>query len=465
MSLHLHNTLSRSKEEFVPAEPGRVSVYVCGPTVYNRPHIGNARPAVVFDVLVRWLRTRYAVTYVRNITDIDDKINAAAAESGESIAVVAARHAADYHADMEALGVLPPDVEPYATHHLDEMLAMIGKLIDMGHAYVAEGHVLFRVNSYSDYGKLSRRDRRQLIDGARVEVAPYKEDAGDFILWKPSTPAQPGWESPWGRGRPGWHIECSAMAATHLGVTIDIHGGGNDLIFPHHENEIAQSTCAHNGAVFSRYWLHNGFVNVDHTKMSKSLGNVVLVRDLLQQAPGEVVRLALLSAHYRQPLDWSADVLIEARRKLDRLYNALRNVSGWQDGWQSVQPSEEFTVALDDDINTPRAIAALFNLARDLNRLGNAAEAPAVAKQLRAGAAILGLLAHDPAEWFRIGGDSAGNSAGEIDALLADRNAARKARDFAAADRIRDELLAMGIIIEDGPDGSTWRRVDDKGGR
>lgn len=463
MSLYLHNTLTRSKEEFVPAEPGRVSVYVCGPTVYNRPHIGNARPAVVFDVLVRFLRTRYAVTYVRNITDIDDKINAAAAAAGESIAVVAARHTADYHADMEALGVLPPDVEPYATHHLGEMIAMIGRLIATGHAYSAEGHVLFRVNSFNKYGMLSRRDRRQLLDGARVEVAPYKEDAGDFILWKPSTPDQPGWDSPWGRGRPGWHIECSAMAATHLGVTIDIHGGGNDLIFPHHENEIAQSMCAHNGAVFSRYWLHNGFVNVDHTKMSKSLGNVVLVRDLLQQAPGEVVRLALLSAHYRQPLDWSADVLVEARRKLDRLYNALRNVSGWQDDWQHTPPSTEFTEALEDDLNTPRAIAALFNLARELNRLGDAPEAPAVAKQLRASAAILGLLHQDPAEWCRVGGAATDDSAAEIDALLLERNAARKARDFAAADRIRNQLLAMNVIIEDGPDGSSWRRIDGRG--
>jgi cysteinyl-tRNA synthetase len=358
---------------------------------------------------------------------------------------------------------LPPDVEPYATHHLGEMIAMIGKLIETGHAYSAEGHVLFRVNSFNKYGMLSRRDRRQLLDGARVEVAPYKEDAGDFILWKPSTPDQPGWESPWGRGRPGWHIECSAMAATHLGVTIDIHGGGNDLIFPHHENEIAQSMCAHNGAVFSRYWLHNGFVNVDHTKMSKSLGNVVLVRDLLQQAPGEVVRLALLSAHYRQPLDWSADVLVEARRKLDRLYNALRNVSSWQDDWQTTPPSPEFTEALEDDLNTPRAIAALFNLARELNRLGNAPEAPAVAKQLRASAAILGLLHQDLAEWCRVGGTATDDSAAEIDALLLERNAARKARDFAAADRIRDQLLAMNVIIEDGPGGSSWRRIDGRG--
>ena len=364
MSLTLHNTLSRSKEPFEPLSPDQVLVYVCGPTVYNRPHIGNARPAVVFDVLVRYLRTRYSVTYVRNITDIDDKINAAAEELGESIETIAGRHVQDYHDDMAALGVLPPDIEPYATHHLAEMTAMIERLIASGHAYAAEGHVLFRVNAFADYGRLSRRDRRQLIDGARVEVAPYKEDAGDFILWKPSTPEQPGWESPWGRGRPGWHIECSAMAETHLGKTIDIHGGGNDLIFPHHENEIAQSTCAHDGEPFSRYWLHNGFVNVDSTKMSKSLGNVVLVRDLLADAPGEVVRLALLSAHYRQPLDWSDGVLTESRRKLDRLYNALRSVSGWESAWSNAEPSEDFIAALEDDINTPRALAALFNLAR-----------------------------------------------------------------------------------------------------
>jgi cysteinyl-tRNA synthetase len=461
MSLILHNTLSRGKEAFVPSQPGRVSVYVCGPTVYNRPHIGNARPAVVFDVLVRFLRTRYDVTYVRNITDIDDKINAAAQVSGESIAVIAARHAADYHADMDALGVLPPDVEPYATHHLNEMIAMIRVLIEGGHAYEAEGHVLFRVNSYSDYGMLSRRDRRQLIDGARIEVAPYKEDAGDFILWKPSSPDQPGWDSPWGRGRPGWHIECSAMAAAHLGTTIDIHGGGNDLIFPHHENEIAQSTCAHGGAMFSRYWLHNGFVNVDHTKMSKSLGNVVLVHDLLEQAPGEVVRLALLSAHYRQPLDWSADVLVEARRKLDRLYNTLRSVGGPLDGWESAAPTDDFIAALEDDINTPRALAALFDLAREINRLGDTPEALALARQLRASAEIIGLLGNDPVAWFEQGGGDDKPGAAELDALLVKRTEARIARDFAEADRIRDQLAGMGIVIEDSPDGPRWRRTDN----
>jgi len=461
MSLTLHNTLTRTKETFEPAIPGKVSVYVCGPTVYNRPHIGNARPAVVFDVLVRYLRTLYEVTYVRNITDVDDKINAAAKASGESIETVAARHVEHYHQDMDALGVLPPDVEPYATHHLDEMVAMIGGLIDKGHAYAAEGHVLFRVTSFADYGRLSRRDRRKLIDGARVEVAPYKEDAGDFVLWKPSAPEQPGWDSPWGRGRPGWHIECSAMAAKHLGESIDIHGGGNDLIFPHHENEIAQSTCAHDGKIFARYWLHNGFVNVDHTKMSKSLGNVVLVHELLQQAPGEVIRLALLNAHYRQPLDWSDDVLGEAQRKLARLYNALRKVSGWEDSWQQQAPDQAFATALQDDLNTPRALAALFALAREINRLGNGDEAVVLARKLRASAAILGLLEHDPAAWFA--GDASDDDldSGAIDALLEQRTRARADKDFAEADRIRDELSAMGVVIEDSPDGPQWRRASD----
>jgi len=460
MSLTLYNTLTRTKEAFEPAQPGKVSVYVCGPTVYNRPHIGNARPAVVFDVLVRYLRTLYDVTYVRNITDVDDKINAAARDSGEPIEIVAARHVKHYHEDMEALGVLPPDVEPYATHHLNEMVAMIGSLIDKGHAYAAEGHVLFRVASFDEYGGLSRRDRRQLMDGARVEVAPYKEDAGDFVLWKPSSSEQPGWDSPWGRGRPGWHIECSAMAEKHLGESIDIHGGGNDLIFPHHENEIAQSTCAHDGKIFARYWLHNGFVNVDHTKMSKSLGNVVLVHELLQQAPGEVIRLALLNAHYRQPLDWSDDVLGEAQRKLERLYNALRKVSGWQDNWQQQTPDAGFSAALQDDLNTPRALAAMFALAREINRLGNSDEAVVLAQKLRASGAILGLLDSDPAEWFA--GDASDEfDSAAIDALLEQRTQARADKDFAEADRIRDELAAMGVVIEDGPDGPQWRRARD----
>ena len=457
MSLYLYNSLSRSKEEFVPADPGRVTVYVCGPTVYNRPHIGNARPAVVFDVLVRLLRSRYTVVYARNITDIDDKINAAATESGRSIGDIAGENAAAYHADMAALGVLPPDVEPLATMHVADMIAMIEELVSRGHAYAADGHVLFDVHSYNDYGRLSRRDRRQLIDGARVEVAPFKKDPADFVLWKPSTGDLPGWDSPWGHGRPGWHIECSAMAARHLGNTIDIHGGGNDLIFPHHENEIAQSTCAHNGEEFSRYWMHNGFVNVDSTKMSKSLGNVVLVHDLLEQAPGEAVRLALLSAHYRQPLDWTADVLREAERKLDRLYGALRDVDGWQQEWSAAEPAADFVAALADDLNTPKALAVLFELARAINRRSDPVQRKELAAKLRASSEYLGLLSSDPDEWFRRSGPQ-DLDAGAIDALLAERTEARAARNYARADEIRDQLEAQGIAIEDGPDGARWRR-------
>jgi len=456
MNIKFYNTLTRQKEAFEPANPPKVTIYVCGPTVYNLPHIGNARPAVVFDVLARFLRTRFEVLYARNITDIDDKINARAAETGRPIKEIAGENVDAYLADMEALGVCRPDIEPYATDHIDQMIEMISGLIESGHAYEAEGHVLFRVSSYDDYGHLSRRDRRQLMDGARVEVAPYKEDAGDFVLWKPSTDDLPGWDSPWGRGRPGWHIECSAMAAEHLGNTIDIHGGGNDLIFPHHENEIAQSTCAHGGEQFARFWMHNGFVNVDHTKMSKSLGNVILVRDLLGDQPGEVVRLALLSAHYRQPLDWSDELLEESRRKLDRLYSALRNAEGWQDSWQQAEPAPAFLEALGDDLNTPKALAELFGLARALNKSEDAAEKTQLAATLRASGEVIGLLSADLEEWF--GGDEDDDLAATVEAMLEQRVAARAAKDFAEADRIRDALTEMGIVIEDGPDGTRWQR-------
>jgi len=462
MSLTLYNTRTRKKEAFVPAEEGRVTMYVCGPTVYNFPHIGNARPAVIFDVLARLLRSRYQLVYARNITDIDDKINKAAAEQGVPISEIAARFTAVYREDMAALGVLPPDLEPFATDHVPAIIAMIASLVDSGHAYAAEGHVLFRVRSFPDYGALSRRDRRELLAGARVEVAPYKEDAGDFVLWKPSTPELPGWDSPWGRGRPGWHIECSAMVAQHLGRTIDIHGGGNDLIFPHHENEIAQSTCAHGGELFVRYWLHNGFVNVDHTKMSKSLGNVLLVHDLLKEAPGEVIRLALLSAHYRQPLDWTGDVLPEARRKLDRLYGALRDVPDQALKVDDAPADPGFIAALDDDLNTPKALAVLFELARNINRSEVPAERLALAARLRASGAMLGLLGADPEVWLQGAAQLAaedGISNKTVEALLAARIAARNNRDFSAADRIRDELVAAGILIEDGPDGTRWRRA------
>jgi cysteinyl-tRNA synthetase len=463
MSLTLYNTRTRQKEAFVPAQEGRVTMYVCGPTVYNYPHIGNARPAVIFDVLARLLRTRYQLTYARNITDIDDKINKAAAEQGVPIGEIADRYTAIYREDMAALGVEPPDLEPRATEHVPEIIAMIATLVDRGHAYAADGHVLFRVRSFDEYGALSRRDRRELLAGARVEVAPYKEDAGDFVLWKPSTPELPGWASPWGRGRPGWHIECSAMVAGHLGRTIDIHGGGNDLIFPHHENEVAQSTCAHGGELFVRYWLHNGFVNVDHTKMSKSLGNVLLVRDLLKEAPGEAIRLALLSAHYRQPLDWTSDVLPEAKRKLDRLYGTLHEVA-WKAETPPVVASEqadpEFVAALDDDLNTPKALAVLFDLARNINRSEAPAERSALAARLKASGNLLGLLGADPGAWLQAS-KADGLSAEAVEALLAERLAARKSRDFQAADRIRDELVAAGIVVLDGPEGTRWRRAAD----
>ena len=451
--MQLHNTISGRKEAFVPADPARVTMYVCGPTVYSFAHIGNARPAVVFDVLARVLRRRFAgVAYVRNITDIDDKINAAAAREGVDIDVITQRFAAAYHEDLAALGVAPPDFEPRVTEHIPDILAMIQRLVDKGHAYEAEGHVLFNVTSYPEYGQLSRRDRREMLAGARVEVAPYKKDPGDFVLWKPSDADQPGWDSPWGRGRPGWHIECSAMSEALLGDTIDIHGGGHDLVFPHHENERAQSTCAHD-TQYVRYWVHNGFLNVDSEKMSKSLGNVLLVRDLLAQAPGEVVRLALLAGHYRQPLDWNDDTLPRARKQLDRLYGALRDTADVEAA--AAEPPEAFVAALEDDLNTPAALAELFELARALNKAEDPAERARLKGSLVAAGELMGLLVQQPEAWFA--GESGGVSAERVEALIAARAEARKARDFAEADRIRDEITALGVTIEDSPQGTRWR--------
>jgi len=461
MAFHVHNTLTRERERFEPAVPGKVSMYVCGPTVYNYAHIGNARPPVVFDVLARLLRRSYSLTYVRNITDVDDKINAAAKAEGVDISVLTNRYLAAYLEDMDALGVLRPDVAPRVTEHMPAIIAMIATLIERGHAYEADGHVLFAVESFAAYGTLSGRDRDELIAGARVEVAPYKRDPGDFVLWKPSPPDLVGWESPWGRGRPGWHIECSAMAETHLGETIDIHGGGQDLVFPHHENEIAQSTCAHGGAPYCRYWIHNGLIHVDSEKMSKSLGNVLLVRELLAEAPGEAIRLGLLTAHYRQPLDWNADVLVDARQKLDRMYGALRSagIVGKPDPADAVEPPANVLAALEDDLNTPRALAELFALAREANRASDRDASSAAAAQLRAGAGLLGLLQDDPDAWFAGTTDAAGLPEAEIDALLTQRQALRAARQFAEADEIRDRLARAGIVIEDGADGARWRRT------
>ena len=460
MSLTLHNTLNRRKEEFVPVDPDRVTMYVCGPTVYSYAHIGNARPAVVFDVLVRLLRHQWPnVLFARNITDIDDKINAAAAEQGVDIGEITAKFEKIYLEDMASLGVAPPDIDPHATDHIPEMIAMMEKLIESGHAYAAEGHVLFNVPSFEEYGQLSKRDQEEMLAGARVEVAPYKKDSSDFVLWKPSSPDLPGWDSPWGRGRPGWHLECSCMIEKHLGTTIDIHGGGVDLVFPHHENEIAQSTCAHGGETFVRYWLHNGFVNVDREKMSKSIGNVLLVHDLLDQAPGEAIRLALLNAHYRQPLDWTDDGLAQAKRMLDRLYGALRGMAD-VDADPDAAPNADFIAALDDDLNTPKAFATLFDLARQANTATDTAEKSRIKGELMASADLMGLLQMDVEAWFAgEAADSDGLDAEVIESLIAARQAAKTAKDYGEADRIRDELADQGIQLEDGADGTKWRRA------
>jgi cysteinyl-tRNA synthetase len=462
MALHVHNTLTRTREPFMPADPKRVTMYVCGPTVYNFAHIGNARPPVVFDVLARLLRRSYAVTYARNVTDVDDRINDAARAEGVEIGVITARYLAAYHEDMKVLGVAPPDIEPRVTESLAQIVGLIEKLITAGHAYEAEGHVLFAVPSFAAYGRLSGRDPEELLAGARVEVAPYKRDPGDFVLWKPSPEDIVGWPSPWGRGRPGWHIECSAMVEHHLGETIDIHGGGVDLVFPHHENEVAQSRCAHGGKQYARYWLHNGLVLVNGEKMSKSLGNFLLVRDALGEYGGETVRLALLKTHYRQPLDWTQGLVAEARHNLDRLYGALRD-AGIR-GAALPAPAGEIPggvlAALEDDLNTPLAFSELLSVARAANSSKDAAERRKLADGLRAGAEPLGLLQSDPQEWFArsSGGAGDGVDAAEIDSLLAQRDAFRRERNYREADRIRDQLAARGIVIEDVAGGARWRR-------
>lgn len=456
--LTLHNNWTRKKEVFEPADPNRVTMYVCGPTVYNYAHIGNARPAVVFDVLARVLRRLYPhVVYARNITDIEDKIIAAAKEQGVEISAITDKYADIYRKDMGTLGVLAPDLEPKATETIPEMIAMMERLIEDGHAYAAEGHVLFDVQSYAEYGRLSGRDRDEMVAGARVEVAPYKKDPADFVLWKPSTPEQPGWDSPWGRGRPGWHIECSAMIEKHLGQTIDIHGGGIDLQFPHHENEVAQSTCAHHGAPLARFWLHNGFVNIESEKMSKSLGNVLLVHDLIDQAPGEAIRLALLNGHYRQPLDWTAEGLAQAKRMLDRLYGALRNLADVRAEATSDAVPDAFLKALLDDLNTPKALAELFAIAKRANTETDPGTKALLKAELIGAGRLIGILEMDPEAWFAGGGTASHIDGEEIERLIAARNAARKEKNFAEADRIRDELAAKGVQIEDGPQGTSWR--------
>ena len=455
LPLRFHNTLSRQKDHFTPIDPQHIKIYVCGPTVYDRIHIGNARPVVVFDVLVRLLRFCFPkVTYVRNITDVDDKINARAAEENRSIRDLTDETLARFHQDCLAIGALPPDAEPRATDHIDGMIAMITTLINRNHAYVAEGHVLFDVPSYEGYGALSRRSVDELKAGARVDVAPYKKSPMDFVLWKPSDENVPGWDSPWGRGRPGWHIECSAMSRAFLGEEFDIHGGGLDLIFPHHENEISQSCAAHGTNHMARYWLHNGYVTVDGEKMSKSLGNFVTMADLLKTTRGEVIRHALLQAHYRGPLDFSVEALKESEAALNGLYRAV----GDDDLVTDLTPDAEFLAALADDLNTPLALARLHYLAGASNRGEDGAK-----ESLKASAAMLGLLEGSAKTWFQ-GSHNDGNAAygGLDDSTIQDRivrrNEARAKRDFAAADAIRDELATLGITLEDKAEGTVWRR-------
>lgn len=461
ISLKLYNSLTRQKEPFIPLDPTCIGMYVCGPTVYDFAHIGNARPVVVFDILVRLLRSLYPkVVYVRNITDVDDKINTASLQSGEPIAAITARTTQAYHEDMAAIGALPPDIEPRATQHIPEMIQLIELLISKGFAYAAQDHVLFSVRQFPHYGQLSNRHLDEMLAGARVEVAPYKRDAGDFVLWKPSTPELPGWDSPWGRGRPGWHIECSAMGAKYLGQTFDIHGGGIDLIFPHHENEIAQSCCAHGTERLANYWLHNGHVTVNGEKMSKSLGNFLTVHDLRRDHAGETLRFALILSHYRQPLDWSEAHVKQAKQTLDRLYLTLRGLEAdlTTADEEDTQPDAGVLNALMDDLNIPLALTHLYELTSQINKTDNRDEKRKKAKILKKSAYFLGLLQQPAESWFQQ------TTAYELTSLaiekrIEDRKQARLNRQFEEADQIRQELLAQGIILEDSVNGTTWRRA------
>ncbi len=455
--MRLYNTLTRRVEDFVPADPARVTLYVCGPTVYNYIHIGNARTFTVFDLLARTLKRRFVnVVYARNITDIDDKINAAAREAGAPITVITERFDAAFQQDMQGLGLLTPDVIPYATAHIAQIVAMCERLIASSHAYAAEGHVLFSVASFADYGKLSRRDPEEMLAGARIDVAPYKRDPGDFVLWKPSDDTLPGWDSPWGRGRPGWHIECSAMAETHLGETIDLHGGGMDLQFPHHENEVAQSTCAHGGKIFARHWMHSGMLNLGGTKMSKSLGNTFHVHDLLALVPTEALRYALLSGHYRQPLDWSEALIEQSIRTLDRLYGTLRDLGDIAVDAANAPIPQAIEDALDDDLDTPRVLAEIAGIAAAARKATDFAERAAHKAALLGAGRALNLLQLDPAAWFARGADASDDA--RIQALVDERNTAKAARDFTRADTLRQQLADQGILLEDTPQGTRWVR-------
>ncbi len=455
MSLHLYNSLTRRLEPFTSLDPACPTMYLCGPTVYNYVHIGNARGPVVFGVLADLLRRRSGgLRYARNITDVDDKINAAAAVVGAPISAITDRFTAAYRQDMAALGVAAPDLEPSATAHIPQIIMMIERLVESGHAYVAEGHVLFAVAGFTGYGKLSRRDPDDMLAGARVEVAPYKRDPGDFVLWKPSEGGLPGWDSPWGRGRPGWHIECSAMAAAHLGETIDIHAGGVDLQFPHHENEIAQSECAHGGRMFARFWLHNGMLNFGGAKMSKSVGNIEKVHDLVRTHPPEALRYALLSAHYRQPLEWSDGLIEQSVRTLDRLYGTLRDLVGIE-ATPGIPASIE--AALDDDLNTPQALAEISRIAGDARKAETSADRQRLKSELLGAGFSLGLLQQAPAAWF--GRGASDDDDARIQSLIDERTLAKQARNFARSDVIRQQLADEGVLLEDTPQGVRWKRA------
>ena len=457
MTLKLYNTMSGAKEVFEPLVPDTVTMYVCGPTVYNLAHIGNARPVVVFDTLFRLLRSHFSqVIYARNITDVDDKIIAAAREGQRSIESVTEEFTTKYREDMAQLNTLPPTLEPHATHNIKPMIELTRKLLEKGHAYESQGHVLFAVESMADYGKLSGRSLTDMLAGARVEVADYKRHPGDFVLWKPALEEEPGWDSPWGRGRPGWHLECSAMIREHLGETIDIHGGGRDLIFPHHENEIAQSRCAHGGD-YVRYWMHNAYLDLDGEKMSKSLGNVRTVRDLLQSYRGEVLRFALLSAHYRSPLNFSAELLEQAETTLSGLYATLRDVqdSAAQTAVELAQ--EPFYLALNDDLNTPVAIAEIHALAKQLHKAPET-EKPALKARILAAGKLLGILQQNPREWLQDAASDDAISAQEIEELIVQRQRAKLDGNYALADEIRQGLAAAGVVLEDSREGTQWKR-------
>jgi len=460
--LQLHNTLTKKKEEFIPIDKDHVRMYTCGPTVYNYAHIGNARPAVISDLLVRLLRYLYPkVTYVSNITDIDDKIINASKETNTPINEITTKFEKIYNEDMESLGVLNPDIQPRATEHIDDMIDLVTKMITNGFAYESEKHVLFDVTSYSAYGKLSGRDIEDQLAGSRVEVASYKKDPGDFVLWKPSYDDDPGWDSPWGFGRPGWHLECSTMSEKNLGLPFDIHGGGMDLIFPHHENEVAQSCGAyaeqHNPQIFVRYWIHNAMLNIGGQKMSKSLGNIFYIRDYLKKYPGEVLRLALLSGHYRQSLNWTDESIKQAHSMLNRIYRILKKVEDVSINENNVNSIPDNVLnCLCDDLNTPEVLAQLNDIANKLSKTSNIDEIKAFKEEITAVGNILGILQESPDKWLGIGQANDTIDSEEIDQLIKERNVARKSMDFIKADQIRDQLTEMGVEIEDTPKGTIW---------